>query len=181
MRKIPLNNESEMMRWDEFMKSHLNGSPFHLANWMKTIEETYFFEPVLYVYKNENHNIGGVFPFSLIKTPLIGSRMVSLPFSDYCGPLCNDPMHKGELLARVIEEYKEQVKYIEVRSKILNSSGFLCYNFYKCHLHDLPSDSAELMKMIGRRTARYSIRKAEKSGIEINQSGEELLEEDCPA
>ena len=45
-------NESEIGRWDDFVESHPKGSPFHLSGWIRTIYETYAFEPLLYICKD---------------------------------------------------------------------------------------------------------------------------------
>jgi len=169
LEKFSFYNKSEMRQWDDFVKSHPKGSPFHLLSWIRTIQETYSFEPLLYVYKNGNGNISSVFPFFLIRSLFTGTRIVSLPFSDYCGPLCNDQDEETELLGKITEEHKDQVRYIEIRSVLSDSCGFVCHNYYKRHVLELFPDLSQLMKKIEKRTLRYSIKKAQKSGVEIRE------------
>src|SRR4030042_4360079 len=83
--EFSLCNESEMRRWDEFVESHPKGTPFPLSCWIRTIQETYAFTPFLYVEKDADENISGILPCFLVKNFLTGSRIVSLPFSDYGG------------------------------------------------------------------------------------------------
>lgn len=169
LKKFSLYNESEMKQWDDFVKSHPKGSPFHLACWLRTIQRTYSFEPLLYVHKSENGSISSVFPLLWIKSLFARARLVSLPFSDYCGPLCNDETEETELLGQIIEEQKNQVSYIEIRSVLSNNTGFICHNHYKRHVLNLIPDPLKVLKQIDKRTIQYSIRKAEKSGIEIRE------------
>jgi len=167
--KFSLYNESEMNQWDNFVKSHPAGTTFHLSCWMKAIQETYALEPLLYVVKNERDEITGIVPFFLIKSPFIGSRIVSLPFSDYCGPLSSDKDQEEKMLTTIIGEHKNQVKYIEIRGNLKDNSELICHNYYKCHTLELLPDPAEVLTKLDRKTIRYGIRKAQKSEIEIRE------------
>jgi len=75
--KYFLYNESKMKQWDEFVKSHPKGSPFHLSCWIRVIHEAYSFKPLLYVSKNSIGNITGVSPFFLVRSLFAVSRIVS--------------------------------------------------------------------------------------------------------
>jgi serine/alanine adding enzyme len=166
-----------MSQWDDFVNSHPKGSPFHLSGWIKTIHETYSFEPLLYVCKNEGGNISGVLPFFFIRSVFTGTRIVSLPFSDYCGPLCTDEEEENDLLERIIKERKNGIRYVEIRGILSNNCGFIEHNYYKRHILQLFPDPPKVLKKIDKRTIQYSIRKAQRSGVEVreenNQQGME--------
>jgi len=164
-----LSNDLEMNQWDNFVKSHPEGTIFHLSCWIKTIYETYSIEPLLYVDKNNRDEISGILPFFLIKSPLIGSRLVSLPFSDYCGPLLEDKSKESEFISTIIDRYKKKVNYIEIRSNLQNSNGLISHNYYKGHTLELLPDSADVMAKLEKKSIRYGIRKARKSGIVIKE------------
>ena len=166
---FPLDNASEMSKWDEFVESHPNGSPFHLSCWLHTIHETYAFKPLLFVDKEENGDISGILPCFFVKGLLTGKRIVSLPFSDYGGPLFRDLSKERDVLKEIIKEHESSVKYIEIRSPLIEDSGFVCHNYYKHHVLNLGSDLAAIRKKINKRTIQYSIRKAEKMGVEIRE------------
>ena len=167
--KFSLYNESEMNQWDDFVKSCTEGTIFHLSCWIKAIHETYSIEPLLYVLKNNDGILTGVFPFFLIKSPVIGARIVSLPFSDYCGPLYIDEHDGYEFVCNIINENKNNINYIEIRSKLPENADLLCHNYFKCHVLELLPDPEEVHKKLDRKTIRYGIRKAEKSGIVIRE------------
>lgn len=167
--KFSLYNKSETSQWDRFVASHPNGSPYHLSCWMRTIHETYSFKPLLYVHKNGTGDISGVFPCFVIKSHLTGSRIVSLPFSDYCGPLFTDIRQQKEVLSEIIKNYGQQVKYIEIRSPVSEDSGLVCHKYYKHHVLNLDADPSEIRRRLNKRTIQYSIRKAKKAGVEIRE------------
>src|SRR4030042_5045676 len=167
--EFSLYNESEMRRWDEFVESHPKGTPFHLSCWIRTIHETYAFTPFLYVAKDVDENISGIFPCFLVKNFLTGSRMVSLPFSDYGGPLLRVSDQDSQLLSQIIKKNGNHIAGIEIRSSLSGKSSLILRNHYKRHVLDLSSGLSELKKNIDKRTVLYSIRNAEKAGVYIKE------------
>lgn len=169
LQEFSLDNQSEMDQWDAYVNSHPVGTPYHLSHWIRTLQETYSFKPVMYVNKNEKDVIKGILPCFLIKTFLTGSRLVSLPFSDYGGPLFSDETEERELLDLLIDKYKNKMKYLEMRGPLQENSSFVSQNYYKRHFLKLNDDLAQLRKKLDKRTIRYSIRKAERLGVEIKE------------
>jgi hypothetical protein len=171
--EFSLYNESEMRQWDKFVESHPKGTPFHLSCWIRTIHETYAFTPFLYIEKDVDENISGILPCFLVKNFLTGSRIVSLPFSDYGGPLLRVLDQESQLLREVIKKNGNHIASIEIRSSLSENSGLIPRNYYKRHVLDLSSGLSELKKNIDKRTILYSIRKAEKAGVHIKEENTE--------
>jgi hypothetical protein len=171
--KNSLYNESEMRQWDEFVESHPKGTPFHLSYWIRTIHETYAFTPFLYVEKDMDENISGILPCFLVKNFLTGSRTVSLPFSDYGGPLLRETDQENQLLREVTKKNGNHIASIEIRSSLSKNSGLIPRNYYKRHVLDLSSGLSEVKKNIDKRTILYSIRKAQKAGVYIKEENTE--------
>jgi len=169
MNKFSLSNFDEMKRWDDFVIAHPSGTAFHLSAWLKSIYLTYSLEPLLYVAQNESGEMSGIFPFFFIKSPYIGARIVSLPFSDYCGPLTAQSMEEENILQEIINRYRDKVSYIEIRGAIQSESNFIRYDYYKCHTLELASNPGDVMKKLEKKSIQYGIRKAQKSGIEIRE------------
>ena len=170
--KFSLYNEDEMMQWDAFVEAHPKGTPYHMSGWLRAIEETYSFKPALYVWRNKGA-ITNVFPAFLVKSFISGSRLISLPFSDYGGPLFSDESVAQEALHQIIEEHKGKAKLIEIRGNVPDGSGLVPWSYYKSHILDLEQGLSVLMKKIDKRTIQYSIRKAEKAGLEVRETNDE--------
>lgn len=168
--EFSLYNESEMRQWDDFVESHPKGTPFHLSCWLRVINETYSYKPHLFVLKSNNGEIAAIFPFFIIKGILGGTRMVSIPFSDYGGPLfSNNSTCKGEVLHEIARKNNCRINCVEIRGPLSINSGFICHNYYKQNLLDLSPGIAELKKKLHKRTIVYSIRKAQKSEVTIKE------------
>jgi len=162
-----LNDEDEMQQWDDYVRFHPNGTPFHLHNWLKTIYDSYHFETFLYAIKDNQGRLTSILPLFLIKSIITGSRIISLPFTDYCGPLCSSREEEKELLIAIKETFGERVKHIEIRSKLMDEGSFIRDEFFKGHVLKLGNDPSALFNNFDKKTIRYSIRKAQKADVEI--------------
>jgi hypothetical protein len=168
-REIDLLDKLMVKRWDEFVDSHPEGTPYHNSAWIKTLHETYTFKPLLYISQNEESEIEGVLPFLYIKSFLFGTRIVSLPFSDYGGPLSRKLKVTDQAIIDSLMKPLKKIKYIEIRNHFQDECQFCCHNYYKRHVLDLQKNIEEIEKQIDKRTIRYSIRKSIRSGVEVSE------------
>lgn len=167
--EFSLNNNNEMRIWDDFVKSHPLGTPFHLSSWIRIIQDTYSFKPALYVYLDDLGSITGLCPFFFVRTIFSGSRIVSIPFSDYCAPLTNDSSVEEEILKNVIDKNRNKFKYIEIRGPLSKDHNFVYHNYYHRYILELDPDPSKIYREFNKRTIQRSIKKAEKAGIQIKE------------
>src|SRR5579872_2733381 len=73
-------------RWDVFIESRADASPFHHSSWARVLIDSYGYEPRYHVLEGET-GIEAAWPSMLVRSRLSGTRLVTLPFSDYCPPL----------------------------------------------------------------------------------------------
>jgi len=165
--EFSLDNKSQMNQWDDFVHSHPESTPFHLSTWIRVIHEAYSFKPLLYVQQDNDGNISGIAPFFLTKNPLLQTRLISIPFSDYGGPLCSDNGQAAILLNSIVKKHKNQVRYFEVRTDLQDTGGLYPQLHYKRHVLHLSSNPQAILKRIEKRTIQYSIRKALREGVVV--------------
>src|SRR5947207_3937654 len=84
----PANNEDILLSydvpnagaWDTFVKSHPQGSPFHLMAWQRLIRDTFGSEPKhIVAHDARNGEICGVLPLFLVRSLLFGRMLLSTP------------------------------------------------------------------------------------------------------
>jgi CelD/BcsL family acetyltransferase involved in cellulose biosynthesis len=75
-------------RWRE-LETRAGGSLFHGSAWASVLSDTYRFEPRALLALDGDRVVSGM-PWCLVDDPG-GARVVSLPFSDFCGPLGAPP------------------------------------------------------------------------------------------
>lgn len=172
-----LDSADDMRQWDAYVISHPDGTPFHLYSWIRTIYDSYHFEPNLYANKDEQGNITSILPLFVIRSLITGSKLISLPFTDFCGPLCRNCDDEKELLEKVITTLGKHFRHIEIRSELMGTDSLLRDNFFKRHVLRLEHDPSSLFKKFDKKTIQYSIKKAQKSGVEIwEENSEEGME-----
>jgi hypothetical protein len=104
-------------RWPEFLQRKPCASVFHTRGWLEALKRTYGYEPVAYTTSSPTtSDLANGWVFCRVRSCLTGNRLVSLPFSDHCDPLVEQPEHYEELLGMLRHEREERRwKYIECR------------------------------------------------------------------
>lgn len=159
------------------MAARLPGySFFHTSAWCRVLAESYGYEPIYFAAWHGNE-LRAVLPMMEVDSMWTGRRGVSLPFSDYCGPLLSDEGDYAPLLQAAQDFARERGwKFIELRGGPSSLSNQKTSNTYLGHRLDL-SRNIEAMEKELRDSTRRNIRKAQKSGVktEISHSKEAVL------
>jgi len=169
--KIRLAEDADQERWDEFILSHPNASPYHLFAWKKAIEAAYGHK-CIYLYAEKNREILGVLPLVHLHFPAIINEMVSLPFSDVGSCIVAKEEAQDLLLKEAIHyPEKSKAKNLQIRGNLLPAdfvqSKFQSRETGKVRMFlDLPGSSDELFKSF-KSKLRSQVRKAEKNGIKF--------------
>jgi len=157
--------------WEAFIHKTPEATPFHTSAWAKVLRDTYDFRPRYMVARKESGKIVAGVPLFEVN----GSRLVGVPFSDYCPPL----LPNSEDSTALVEELKRTTNNgtcaVEIRGTPaldLESQGFTKADAFLQHVIALDADVAEL-EMRFRGNMRRTIRKARRSGLTI-RAGETL-------
>src|SRR5215467_14482639 len=77
------------LRWAALVEKHPHASVFHSVAWLQALRNTYGYEPVVFTTSPPHAELTNAMVFCRIESWLTGRRLVSLPFSDHCEPLCD--------------------------------------------------------------------------------------------
>ncbi len=172
-------------RWTGFVARHPKVSVFHTAGWLTALRRTYGYEAIVFTTSPPDDELKNGLVFCHVNSWLTGSRLVSLPFSDHCEPLCD----ATESFNFLIHSLQEQSKirgwnYLEVRPvdrnlrQSLVHSGFLPGAKYFLHRLDLRPHLEEVFGGLDEDSVQRRIRHAERAGlVEKYGRSEELLRE----
>ena len=171
-------------RWQALVDRHPNASVFHTRAWLDAIRRTYGYFPVVFTTSSPTEELGNGLLFCRIRSWLTGSRLVSLPFSDYCEPLC-DSDELGVLIHYLQSALDHQDwKYLEVRlvdgglSRALEAAGFHVKDKHLLHRVDLRSSQADLLQSFHKDSVQRRVRRAERAGlVERVGRSEQLLKD----
>jgi len=173
------------VRWAEFVERHPKASVFHTVGWLKALRRTYGYEPVAFTTSSPSGELKNGLVFCRVKSWLTGRRLVSLPFSDHCEPLCDSVEHLNFLIRylQTALEYQEW-KYVEIRPINVNFGqagdgiGFMPAATHLLHILDLRPELGEVFRSLHKDSVQRRIRRAERAGlVEKRGRSEDLLKE----
>ena len=152
-------------RWRELVQRDPRASAFHTPEWLDALRRTYGFVPV--VYATDDRDVGNAIPFCAVASWLTGRRLVSLPFSDHCQPLVDDPSRLRDILDQVTADARRSGwRYVQIRPRLRGASvsGFGREEGNYLYALDLRPDLDIIFKGI-KRDNREDIRKAERNAL----------------
>jgi hypothetical protein len=159
-------------RWARFLKRHPRASIFHTHSWLEALRRTYGYKPVAYTTSPPGQELLNGIAFCRVDSWLTGRRLVSLPFSDHCEPLVDDPQELAFILNNLQSAQKaNNWKYIEIRPIAGNlheastEDGFERCQSYCLHRIDLGSDLKKIFSRLHKASVQRQIRKAERHGL----------------
>jgi CelD/BcsL family acetyltransferase involved in cellulose biosynthesis len=149
-------------------------SVFHSPSWMRVLADTYGWQPSSYILLDEQGEPRAGIPFCRI-VDMVGDRIVSLPFSDYCDPLVSDADSWHRLVGRLLPEHLPIAMRCLHNNLPLADSRFPCIKQAKWHSLDLRPQLDSLWASMHDSTRR-AIRKSQREGLTIRfaESEEEL-------
>ena len=140
--------------------------------WLQALQRAYGYEPVVLVSSRDNTELDNGLLFCRVRSWLTGNRIVSLPFSDHCAPLC----HTDEAFEWLVSELRStnptrKWKYIELRpTDDLSASkaeqmGFKPSARYTLHRVDLSPTVDEIFHTLDKNSLQRRIRRAQRAGV----------------
>jgi len=172
-------------RWPELVERHSKASVFHTVGWLQALRHTYGYEPVAFTTSRPTDELKNGLVFCRINSWLTGHRLVSLPFSDHCEPLCDS----AEELKFMIQSLKtrleiQRLRYLEIRPIDWNLGllgdgiGFLPGAKFFLHTLDLRPNLDEVFGTLDKDSVQRRIHHADRAGLmERFGRSEELLKE----
>src|ERR1700684_4252787 len=131
-------------RWAEFVDRHPGASVFHSVAWLNALRRTYGYEPVAFTTSSPTGELNNGIVFCHVNSWLTGHRLVSLPFSDHCEPLC-DSIEEMETLIHQSQDFvkSRRWRYLELRpmdeqfGEVASTMGLAPAGRYFLHIIDL--------------------------------------------
>jgi hypothetical protein len=159
--------------WEDFIKGHPDANLYHSLLWRDVIEKIFHHRP-LYLITDGQKGLTGILPMFLVKMPLLGSKLISLPYDiGSGGPLAIDESSELELTHRAIELAKEyKVQYLQLRCRVPMTSvaklGFKVDEPVLISDMELSCEKEVLASFS--KDHRKAIRKAETRGVQVRMA-----------
>jgi GNAT acetyltransferase-like protein len=128
--KTELLREGDIPCLEQFLSENGEATIFHSLDWRRVIQETYGHQCTYWVAW-AGQKIAGVFPVVVMRCPLLGAKMVAMPYQFHSGlPLATSEAIKIQLVEHALSQARQAgVKYLEIRhlepTPFLEEIGFL--------------------------------------------------------
>ena len=159
-------------RWDDLVARHPKASVFHQRGWLGALARTYGYEPIVFTTSSPTAELRNGLVFCRVSSWLTGSRLVSLPFSDHCEPICDSTEEMNSLIkySQAVME-RQGWQYLELRSSNEDfgqpgvASGFRPAGNYFLHVIDLRPDLDDVFRGLNKDSVRRRIQRGEQAGL----------------
>lgn len=166
-------------RWGEFIQRHPRASVFHTPEWLTALQRTYGYAPAAFSLSGPGQPIQEAILFCLVKSWLVGPRLVSLPFSDHAEPLVCTQENLVRLLA-FFERGTAEGKWQSVELRPPSSAnGFTDWSNYRdgqqfvLHNLDLEPKLNQIFGRLHKDSTQRKIRKALREGLRYEEGRSE--------
>lgn len=162
--------------WPRLVDALDHATLAHAPQWFDAIQAAYGHTP-LFLQATDSLGRVAVLPAFVIRRPLLGAVVVSMPFLDYGGPLSS----RGDLARHLVEYLMKEAGRLSVRAVEFRCTEALNLPFSpmtnKVNLVlPLPGDPGELWRRLDPKV-RNQVRKAERSSLTVEVGRAEILED----
>jgi serine/alanine adding enzyme len=146
----------------------------HAVEWSTAIQRAYGHEPI-YLTSGDGEKDFGVLPAFVVRRPLLGTVVTSMPFLDGGGPCSTSALRSRLLLEQLIAEaHRRGAKFVDVRcAESLPTAAPVADHKVNLRL-PLPERADVLWRRFDK-SVRNQIRKAERSGLSVEFGRQPLL------
>ncbi|HSH45938.1 MAG TPA: FemAB family XrtA/PEP-CTERM system-associated protein [Longimicrobiales bacterium] len=159
--------------WDAFIGAHPDGTFCHLSGWRTVIADVMGHQPTYLVARGPGGEMAGVLPLFRLQSRLFGSRLVSMPFLNYGGPIGTPEAVDALIRDAVRMAEADGVERLELRTRHPLETMVAPETRKVTVVLPLPQDPEELWKSF-KSKVRSQVRRPMKEGLEARIGPEQM-------
>lgn len=105
--------------WNDYLATDNRATVYHTLEWRSILEDVFRYETAYVVSRDNEGDISGILPLALVRSRITGNRVVSLPFSQYGGPIFRDALALESMLDYLKEYLTHDFEYVRLRGRDL--------------------------------------------------------------
>jgi CelD/BcsL family acetyltransferase involved in cellulose biosynthesis len=163
--------ELEDRRWLDLVHAAPQALPFHHPAWTNVIVEAYGYRAFVlgFVSAPDGDDVTAGVPVIEVRLPVIGSKWVSLPFTDYCPPLARGVLPRDFADALAHARHSAGVRGLEIRDCIAGRGVDHAPAGVR-HTLELHGDTGAVLETFKRSQVRRNITRAQREGVTVRRS-----------
>ena len=158
-------------RWTSLASQSPAATVFHHAAWVRLLREQYGYELSACCVTRDRDLPSGGMPIAAVRSPLTGSRLVALPFSDVCPPLVASSAPAStvaELSSAMEAERRRRNVILEVRAAMPDIPEAIVSPRFHLHVVPLEDDFVAVERRFTSQ-ARRGVAKARRLGLSVER------------
>jgi CelD/BcsL family acetyltransferase involved in cellulose biosynthesis len=153
-------------RWAAFVQSRSSATPFHHPAWAGLLAEGYGFRPfALAMLGADGLPVAGA-PFIELHTLTRRRRWISLPFTDECPVLAENPSAEQHFVSALADARDLDAAPIEIRSA-LTAPGWRSSAAAVLHVLELDPDLEQVRSRFSRSQVLRNIKRADRENVTV--------------
>jgi FemAB-related protein (PEP-CTERM system-associated) len=172
--KIKLLDVDAFYEWDRFVMQAEAGTVFHLTRWLDLIRVNFKQRP-FYLYRKRDGVITGVLPLVQVKSPFLGSVLVSTPYAVYGGMVGAEQEDEDALFEAVKNlSSKLNTNYVEFRNLDKKERDLPATDLYHTFIREIPETEEACLKIIPRKSRAAARQGRDKYKLRFIESNNRL-------
>lgn len=156
-------------RWARLVERAPNAAVFHHPLWLRLLYERYRYPMSAVCLAGANGELLAGLPIATVQSRLTGTRLVSIPFSDVCGPVATDGRHVEELLLAVDDERRRLGLSLELHADVDRLPGGCPSERFIHHVVPLDGGTGTVLGKRVRSPKRRGAARARRLGVTTTQ------------
>ena len=161
--------------WSNYLQVNNSATVYHTLEWRSVLEEVFRYKTHYLVCRDDRGNVVGVIPLAFVKSWITGSRVVSLPLSQYGGPLTTDEGALATVLEYLRGYLEKGFEYVRMRNRdALNEDAVASFclktsdYFSRCFIPLAHRSLDDVWKSMDKGSVRWAINQSRKHGIIVD-------------
>jgi CelD/BcsL family acetyltransferase involved in cellulose biosynthesis len=156
-------------RWSELVERVSGGGVFHHPLWLGLLRDRYGYQMSAVCLAGSGGELVGGLPIAMVRSRLTGTRLVSVPFSDVCGPIAVDSDTERALLAAVDAERRRLGLSLEVHADVPSLPGGTTTDRFVHHVVPLEGGANAVLAKRVSSSKRSGASRARRLGVTVTQ------------
>jgi FemAB-related protein (PEP-CTERM system-associated) len=160
--------------WETFLKNSPSATIFHTLAWHDAVRDTFGHDP-LYLMAYSGDRLEGILPLFQVRSILVGTMLVSVPYAVYGGPIttsqdaCDRLVHRAKDLAQEMN-----AKVIDFRTQQACHSSLTDVDRYVTFQKVLPDRVEDVLAGLPRKARAAARKSRDRSGLTVAFGDEHL-------
>ena len=170
---VRLLSDNDSEAWDRFLSGHDDAVLYHTLAWRDFVQQVFRHKPYYLLCENEGR-ITGILPMFLVHFPLLGSKLISMPYDIGAGgPLVTEVSAAPLLVERAMQLARElRTGYLQLRCAH-KQDALAELGLEECEpviLSEIVLDDEKAVWARVERDHRKAMRKAARRGVVIREA-----------